>query len=64
MQHRPFFMVCPGEHTYLEENVLYGPTAIPSGPGSIDDVRIYNTALSLAEIAYLAGRTAPLHVPF
>jgi len=33
-------------------------------PGSLDDVRIYNRALSDAEIGGLAGRTKPMHKPF
>ncbi|UCD49023.1 MAG: discoidin domain-containing protein, partial [Phycisphaerales bacterium] len=33
-------------------------------PGSVDAVRVYDRALSDGEIAYLAGRTAPLHRPF
>ena len=32
--------------------------------GSVDDVRIYNRALSPAEVAGLSGRTTPIHVPF
>jgi hypothetical protein len=32
--------------------------------GAIDDVRIYNRALSPGEVAGLAGRTAPLYKPF
>ena len=36
----------------------------PMWPGSVDEVRIYNVALSAEEIAFLAGRIAPLHVPF
>ncbi len=32
--------------------------------GSIDEVRIYNRALPPAEVAGLAGRTAPLYKPF
>jgi hypothetical protein len=32
--------------------------------GMMDDVRIYEQALSAAEIAALAGRTAPMHKPF
>ena len=32
--------------------------------GLIDDVRLYNRPLSLAEIAALAGRTAPVYKPF
>ena len=32
--------------------------------GTIDDVRVYDRALSAAEIAGLAGRTADIHVPF
>jgi len=33
-------------------------------PGMIDEVRIYNRALSADEVAWLAGRTQPLHKPF
>jgi hypothetical protein len=32
--------------------------------GAVDDVRIYNRPLSAAEVAGLAGRTAPTHKPF
>jgi len=32
-------------------------------PGSIDEVRIYNKALSAEEIAWLAGRRQPMHTP-
>ncbi|NLH44305.1 MAG: LamG domain-containing protein, partial [Planctomycetes bacterium] len=32
--------------------------------GMIDDVRIYNRALSAEEAAGLAGVTTPLHKPF
>ncbi len=32
--------------------------------GTVDDVYIYSSALSAEEIAYLGGRTAPIHVPF
>jgi len=32
--------------------------------GTIDEVRIYRAALSPAEIAWLAGRTVPMHKPF
>ena len=32
--------------------------------GMIDDVRIYNRALSAEEVAGLAGQTVPLHKPF
>ena len=32
--------------------------------GLVDDLRIYDRALSAEEIAGLAGRTVPLHVPF
>ncbi len=32
--------------------------------GLVDDVRIYNRALSAAEIAGMAGRTNPVHTPF
>jgi Concanavalin A-like lectin/glucanases superfamily/F5/8 type C domain len=33
-------------------------------PGSVDEVRVYDRALSDGEIAYLAGKTAPIHKPF
>jgi len=32
--------------------------------GSVDDIRIYNRALSPAEVAGLSGRTTPVYVPF
>ena len=32
--------------------------------GMLDDVRIYNRAMSAEEVAGLAGRTEPLHKPF
>ena len=32
--------------------------------GAVDDVRIYDGALSAEEIAWLAGRTLPVHKPF
>ena len=32
--------------------------------GDVDEVAIYQRALSAAEVAGLTGRTAPLHVPF
>ena len=32
--------------------------------GLIDDVRVYNRALSEAEILWLAGQTAPVAKPF
>jgi hypothetical protein len=32
--------------------------------GQIDDVRVYNRSLSLAEIAGLAGKTQPFDEPF
>ena len=32
--------------------------------GTVDEVRIYRAALSPAEIAWLAGRTMPMHTPF
>ncbi|UCD50420.1 MAG: discoidin domain-containing protein [Phycisphaerales bacterium] len=32
--------------------------------GVVDEVRLYNQALSLGEIAWLAGRRAPVHKPF
>ncbi len=46
---------------YIGENS--GATGRQLG-GLVDDVRIYNRALSPAEIAGLAGRTTPVHVPF
>jgi len=33
-------------------------------PGALDEVRIYDRALSDEEIAWLAGRTMPMHKPF
>jgi len=33
-------------------------------PGSVDDVRIYDRALSAEEMAWLAGRRTPVHTPF
>jgi hypothetical protein len=32
--------------------------------GQMDDVRIYNYALSDAEVAGLIGQTTPMHKPF
>ena len=32
--------------------------------GAVDEVRIYRDALSADEVAWLAGRTAPMHKPF
>jgi len=32
-------------------------------PGAVDDVRVYSEALTDGEIAWLAGRTMPLHKP-
>ncbi len=32
-------------------------------PGRVDEVRIYNRALSEAEVAWLAGHTLPLSIP-
>ena len=32
--------------------------------GMVDDVRFYNYALSLGEVAWLAGRTEPFDKPF
>ncbi len=32
-------------------------------PGAIDEVRLYNRALSHGEIAWLAGRTSPFDTP-
>ncbi|UCD49688.1 MAG: discoidin domain-containing protein [Phycisphaerales bacterium] len=32
--------------------------------GTVDEVRIYSAALSAGEVAWLAGRTAPMHKPF
>jgi hypothetical protein len=45
-----------------------GRTELPAGDyffrGFIDDVRLYNRALSAAEVAGLSGRTEPLAKPF
>jgi hypothetical protein len=49
-----------------QDNVQMGKRAHAAGgnfPGSIDEVRIYNKALSAEEIAWLAGRRAPVHQP-
>ena len=32
--------------------------------GTVDEVRIYRAALSAAEVAWLAGKTTPMHKPF
>jgi len=32
--------------------------------GAVDEVRLYNRALSQAELAWLAGRTDPMQKPF
>jgi hypothetical protein len=32
--------------------------------GSVDEVQIYDKALSAGEMAWLAGRRAPVHKPF
>jgi len=49
-----------------EDNVQMGKRANNEAywPGSVDEVHIYNQALSAEEIAWLAGRTEPLHTPF
>jgi hypothetical protein len=49
-----------------EDNVHMGKRANNNAywPGSVDEVRIYNQALSAGEIAWLAGKTEPLHTPF
>ncbi|UCF14415.1 MAG: LamG domain-containing protein, partial [Phycisphaerales bacterium] len=41
-----------------------GPTASNFLTGSVDDARIYDSGLSYAEIAALAGRTLPFDKPF
>ncbi|MGE5294909.1 MAG: LamG domain-containing protein, partial [Solirubrobacterales bacterium] len=49
-----------------QDNVQMGKRAHAAGgnfPGSIDEVRIYNKALSAEEIAWLAGRVLPIHKP-
>jgi hypothetical protein len=33
-------------------------------PGALDEIRIYNQALSPEEIRWLAGATSPIHKPF
>ena len=60
-----------GVCTATTHNVYVGARANGdnSGPeaffnGMIDDVRIYNRALSQAEVLGLAGRTAPLYKSF
>ena len=50
-----------------EHDVRIGMSGPQDGryfPGSLDEVRIYDRALSAAEIAGLAGRTAPIHKSF
>jgi len=50
-----------------EDHVQMGKRAHDAGgnfPGSIDDVRIYDRALSGEEVAWLAGRRMPAHKPF
>ncbi len=32
--------------------------------GAVDEVRVYDRVLSVEEIAWLAGRTVPMHKPF
>ncbi|MCH7920429.1 MAG: hypothetical protein IIC50_20915 [Planctomycetes bacterium] len=39
-------------------------TQVSSFPGSVDDAVIYSVALTDGEIAWLAGRTAPMHKGF
>ncbi|MCH8193164.1 MAG: hypothetical protein IIA65_03995, partial [Planctomycetes bacterium] len=39
-------------------------TQTSSFPGSVDDAVIYSVVLTDAEIASLAGRTAPMHKGF
>jgi hypothetical protein len=51
------------------EKVLLGKGAKDQGPrdgwkGLIDELRIYDQALSAAEVSWLAGRTAPFDEPF
>jgi len=40
------------------------PTSSDEFEGMVDDVRFYNYALSLGEVAWLAGRTEPFDKPF
>jgi hypothetical protein len=50
-----------------QDNVQMGTRAHNAGgnfPGSLDEVCIYGRVLSAAEIAWLAGRRAPLHASF
>ena len=50
-----------------EHDVRIGMSGPQNGryfPGSLDEVRIYDRALSAAEILWLAGRTAPIDKPF
>jgi len=59
-----------GDVTYkliAEYDVRIGMSGPQNGryfPGSLDEVRIYDRALSLAEIAGLSGRTAPIYQEF
>ncbi len=49
-----------------QDNVQMGKRGHAAGgnfPGMIDEVRIYNKALSAEEIAWLAGRRLPVHLP-
>jgi len=49
-----------------QDNFQMGKRAHAAGgnfPGAIDEVRIYNKALSAEEIAWLAGRRLPIHKP-
>jgi len=49
-----------------QDNFQMGKRAHAAGgnfPGLIDEVRIYNKALSAEEIAWLAGRRLPIHKP-
>ncbi len=49
-----------------QDNFQMGQRAHAAGgnfPGSIDEVRIYDKALSAEEIAWLAGRRLPIHKP-
>ncbi|MGE5293637.1 MAG: LamG-like jellyroll fold domain-containing protein, partial [Solirubrobacterales bacterium] len=49
-----------------QDNVQMGKRGHAAGgnfPGTLDEVRIYNKALSAEEIAWLAGRRLPVHLP-
>jgi hypothetical protein len=57
----------------LPDGFLDNPGALQIGkrqdfgdyfPGQVDEVRIYDRALTVEEVAWLAGRRSPMHKPF